>query len=434
MKVQVMSWWFIAFFSVFFVDRALSQLAIQWYTLTPSTENHEVRAIALTNSGQQMYVSDSYLDAVLVFRDEPSGTPIFTFGDPSWSSSVGPYGIDFATDGWVYFAVWAENDADHALWRCRADGKKLERLCGLPQAPRGIKAVGQGRNTVVYVSGTLGLVIRCAQIRQNEFAAEALFESGVTFNQQDVLPVNAQKTIYVSSWTYPEWTPYDTPITKWDNHKGTWTRDEDFSVSYVQGGNVPSMICDRKEEALYFLHMGTYPSDREARIYKVNPQSGEEMAWIAVGTSIGSGGRGGIDISQHGEVFFAIKQGMVDGYYLSAIGKVIDIDFAKPSGAADSGGGAAPSAFVVHQNYPNPFNPETEIRFALPKASQVVVSIFNVLGEKIRTLVDAPYEAGYHSVLWDGKDEYGDLVVSGVYLYQLRAGEFSQVRKMSLIR
>ncbi|NUM78017.1 hypothetical protein HUU40_26955, partial [candidate division KSB1 bacterium] len=85
MKVQVMSWWFIAFFSVFFADRALSQLALQWYTLTPSTENHEVRAIALTNSGQQMYVSDSYLDAVLVFRDEPSGTPIFTFGDPAWS-------------------------------------------------------------------------------------------------------------------------------------------------------------------------------------------------------------------------------------------------------------------------------------------------------------------------------------------------------------
>ncbi|KAA0230176.1 T9SS C-terminal target domain-containing protein [candidate division KSB1 bacterium] len=90
--------------------------------------------------------------------------------------------------------------------------------------------------------------------------------------------------------------------------------------------------------------------------------------------------------------------------------------------------------YRLEQNYPNPFNPETEIRFALPEASQVVVSIFNVLGEKIRTLVNASYEAGYHSVLWDGKDEYGDPVTSGVYLYQLRAGEFSQVRKMSLIR
>lgn len=90
--------------------------------------------------------------------------------------------------------------------------------------------------------------------------------------------------------------------------------------------------------------------------------------------------------------------------------------------------------YQLEQNYPNPFNPETEIRFALPEASQVVVSIFNVLGEKIRTLVNASYEAGYHSILWDGKDEYGDPVASGVYLYQLRAGEFSQVMKMSLVR
>lgn len=434
MKVQIISCWLIAFCSLFFADRALSQLALDWYATTPSTENHEVRAIALTNSGQQMYVSDSYPDAVLVFRDEPSGTPIFTFGDPAWSSWVGPYGIDVATDGWVYLAVWAENDADHALWRCRADGKKLERLCGLPQSPRGIKAVGQGRNTVVYVSGTLGLVIRCVQTRPNEFEAEVLFESGVILNQQYVLPVNAQKTIYVSSWTLPGETPYDTPITKWDNQNGVWTRDEGFSVGYVPAGNVPSMICDRKENALYFLHMEAYASDRKARIYKVNPQSGEEMAWIAVGSSIGSGGRGGIDISQHGEVFFAIKQNIVNGYYISAIGKVIDTDLAKSGGSADSGGGAVPSAFVVHQNYPNPFNPETEIRFALPEAGSVVLKIFNTLGEEIRTLVDARFEAGYHRVRWDGKDNKGRPLASGVYLYQLRAGEFAQVRKMSLLR
>jgi hypothetical protein len=92
-----------------------------------------------------------------------------------------------------------------------------------------------------------------------------------------------------------------------------------------------------------------------------------------------------------------------------------------------------PSEFRLSQNYPNPFNPATEIRFALPKANHVVVKIFNTLGEEIRTLVDAPYESGYHSVRWDGKDKNGNPVASGIYLYHLQAGIFSQVKKMSLL-
>ncbi len=85
-------------------------------------------------------------------------------------------------------------------------------------------------------------------------------------------------------------------------------------------------------------------------------------------------------------------------------------------------------------NYPNPFNPETEIRFALPQASHVVVKIFDLLGGEVRTLVDEQREAGFHRVHWDGKDKNGKAVASGIYLYQLRAGSFSHVKKMSLLR
>ncbi|MCI0693191.1 T9SS type A sorting domain-containing protein [candidate division KSB1 bacterium] len=93
-----------------------------------------------------------------------------------------------------------------------------------------------------------------------------------------------------------------------------------------------------------------------------------------------------------------------------------------------------PENFALFQNYPNPFNPETEIRFQLPQASHVVLKIFNTLGEEIRTLADEQREAGYHRVRWNGKDENGNAVASGVYLYQLRTGSYSEVRKMSLIR
>lgn len=102
---------------------------------------------------------------------------------------------------------------------------------------------------------------------------------------------------------------------------------------------------------------------------------------------------------------------------------------------------AAPSTYALFQNYPNPFNPSTEIRFQLPEVSHVMVRIFNALGQEIRRLEDRQYEAGVHSARWDGKDNAGNAVSSGVYLYQLQAvdiltgeGKFSQVKKMNLLR
>ncbi|TDJ01615.1 MAG: T9SS type A sorting domain-containing protein [Caldithrix sp.] len=95
---------------------------------------------------------------------------------------------------------------------------------------------------------------------------------------------------------------------------------------------------------------------------------------------------------------------------------------------------ALPEKYALLQNYPNPFNPETQIRFELPEAGHVVVRIYNTLGQEVRTLADAPYKAGYHNLRWDGQDRNGNAVSSGVYLYQLQAGEFQQVKKMSLLR
>ena len=93
-----------------------------------------------------------------------------------------------------------------------------------------------------------------------------------------------------------------------------------------------------------------------------------------------------------------------------------------------------PSSFALFQNHPNPFNPETEIRFGLPESNHVVIKVFNSLGQEVRTLADRPYEPGNHSVRWDGKDTNGTPVSSGVYLYQIEAGTFSQVKQMSLMR
>jgi hypothetical protein len=90
--------------------------------------------------------------------------------------------------------------------------------------------------------------------------------------------------------------------------------------------------------------------------------------------------------------------------------------------------------YLLYQNHPNPFNPETKTRFHLPEANHVVLRIYDILGKEIRTLADGIYEAGYHSLNWDGRDNHGNPLSSGIYLYQLQAGTFSEVKKMSLLR
>ena len=91
-------------------------------------------------------------------------------------------------------------------------------------------------------------------------------------------------------------------------------------------------------------------------------------------------------------------------------------------------------AFNLSNNYPNPFNPSTQIQYAVPRASNVSLVIYNVLGQQVRTLVDAPQNAGRFTVTWDGRDNLGHVVGSGVYFYRLNAGETSLVKKMLMLK
>lgn len=93
-----------------------------------------------------------------------------------------------------------------------------------------------------------------------------------------------------------------------------------------------------------------------------------------------------------------------------------------------------PTVFSLAQNYPNPFNPKTMIRFGLPKDSWVKLEVYNILGQKVKTLVDERLTAGLKEVEWDGKDTRGSEVASGIYFYRIKADDFSDVKKMVMLK
>lgn len=97
-----------------------------------------------------------------------------------------------------------------------------------------------------------------------------------------------------------------------------------------------------------------------------------------------------------------------------------------PAGVSDE--------YVLLQNYPNPFNPATTIQFGLKEAGAVEVTVYSLSGQKVATLSNGFMEAGTHQLQWDGKDQQGKLVSSGMYLYQLRAGDQRLTKKMMLVR
>jgi hypothetical protein len=93
-----------------------------------------------------------------------------------------------------------------------------------------------------------------------------------------------------------------------------------------------------------------------------------------------------------------------------------------------------PTVFALHQNYPNPFNPTTQIKYDLPEDANVKITIYDIMGRSIRPLVNSNQTAGYRSIRWDGKNNMGEGVSAGMYIYTIQAGKFRQTKKMVLLK
>lgn len=129
-----------------------------------------------------------------------------------------------------------------------------------------------------------------------------------------------------------------------------------------------------------------------------------------------------------------IAEALVDHF---SIWTLIDEEYFGVTGISDDkqeNKNNIPDSYKLYDNFPNPFNPVTAIQFEIPKSLFVTLSIYNILGQTVRVLVKESKPAGFYTVVWDGKNEQGIYVSSGIYLYQLRTEKFTSTKKMLLLK
>ena len=126
------------------------------------------------------------------------------------------------------------------------------------------------------------------------------------------------------------------------------------------------------------------------------------------------------DTPEAGTLYYRLRQVDYDGSY--EYSDILEVEV------------SSPREFKLEQNYPNPFNPVTTIRYKLPKSSNVVIKIYNVQGQEIKTLLNENQPAGFHYVKWNGTNNFGINVNSGIYIYRLQADKYISTKKMVFLK
>ena len=152
----------------------------------------------------------------------------------------------------------------------------------------------------------------------------------------------------------------------------------------------------------------------------------DARAWWS---SDGGGTWGGIQpavLGDGGDLFNGTFVSTTKGYIVGDFRALI---FTPPTTSVEPVGGTLPATYALHQNYPNPFNPSTVIEYSIPKAGDVTVKVYNVLGQDVATLVQAQQGPGTYRVTFDARS-----LPSGAYVYTISAGGFTQAKRMLLIK
>lgn len=157
---------------------------------------------------------------------------------------------------------------------------------------------------------------------------------------------------------------------------------------------------------------------------------GTQEFWSPALAAIDSDGDGKTNGQELGDPFGTWKSGQPNPGNFGAVTNPGD----RSSATAVENFAGVPTSFRLLNNYPNPFNPTTTIAFEIPQSENVSLQIFNVNGELVKTIANEILPAGHFEKNWDGKNDYGSQVSSGIYIYRLKAGMFDRSFKMVLMK
>lgn len=195
-----------------------------------------------------------------------------------------------------------------------------------------------------------------------------------------------------------------------------WNPEPPQDVTAIQDGNAAYLSWTPSEESNVIGY----------RIYRSNAPGASALLDSSVGTSYHD--TSVIDGTTYYYRITAVNDFGLESSYSDEVSLTITIV------GVDDAEGTRPDRFELFQNYPNPFNPSTTIRFGLPQMSRVRLVLYNVLGQQIRELVNGQRSAGFHTAVWDGRDERGMAVASGLYFYRLESEFGAFIRRMTFLK
>ncbi|MCK4427032.1 MAG: carboxypeptidase regulatory-like domain-containing protein [candidate division Zixibacteria bacterium] len=234
---------------------------------------------------------------------------------------------------------------------------------------------------------------------------------------------------------------------EWYNDKDTWA-DAD-SVEVTAPDAVPDIDCSLEVGGSISGHvydLGGFPlSGCDVEAYQGSPYQWGMVAKWGTTSADGSYKIGGLRTGDYYVMAFTECHGIwyddqtnpeeADSVHVTMPSDHSGIDFYLTTAVETEDEIAQrPAEFELHQNYPNPFNPGTRIEYTLRKRGHVTLHIYNVLGEKVKTLLDQAQPAGFYQINWDGKNDSGKPVSSGLYFYKLEVDGFSQAKRMLLLK
>ena len=164
-------------------------------------------------------------------------------------------------------------------------------------------------------------------------------------------------------------------------------------------------------------------------------KQGDDISWLTlspVETTVGAGETVNITVGMYG-----VSDGFTGSETVVLTADPYEVNVSINMSVATSGidlPDGIPGQFTLHQNYPNPFNPITNIRFDIPELSFARMDIYNMLGQRVRTLFHGAVEPGFHVVQWDGKNDLSKELPAGIYMYKLHAGNYASIQKLVLLK